>query len=53
MRTFKVSTLTIDRIKSIAETLIKSPGMQKIKEQDALYMYTQLYLIKLIKNIPM
>lgn len=53
MRTFKVSTLTIDRIKSIAETLIKSPGMQKIKEQDALYTYTQLYLIKLIKNIPM
>ena len=53
MRTFKVSSLTTERIKSIAETLIKSPGMQKIKEQDALYMYTQLYLVKLIKNIPM
>ena len=53
MRTFKTSSLTIDRIKSIAETLVKAPGMQKIKESDALNMYIQLYLIKLIKNVPM
>lgn len=53
MRTFKTSSLTIDRIKSIAETLVKAPGMQKIKDADALNMYIQLYLIKLIKNVPM
>ena len=53
MRTFKTTSLTVDRIKSIAETLVKAPGMQRIKESDALNMYIQLYLIKLIKNVPM
>ncbi|MBQ7157883.1 MAG: hypothetical protein IJS09_00450 [Treponema sp.] len=53
MRTFKTTSLTLSRIKSIAETLVKAPGMQKIKDSDALNMYIQLYLIKLIKNVPM
>lgn len=53
MRSFKTTTLTVDRIKSIAETLVASPGMQKIKDHDALFMYTQLYIVKLIKNVPM
>jgi len=53
MRTFKTTSLTVDRIRSIAETLVKAPGMQRIKESDALNMYIQLYLIKLIKNVPM
>ena len=53
MRSFKTTTLTVDRIRSIAETLVASPGMQKIKDHDALFMYTQLYIVKLIKNIPM
>ncbi len=53
MRTFKTTTLTVDRIRSIADTLVKAPGMQRIKDSDALNMYIQLYLIKLIKNVPM
>lgn len=52
-RSFKTTSLTLDRIKSMAETIVAAPGLQKIKDHDALFMYAQLYIIKLIKNIPM
>lgn len=52
LRTLKSSGFTADRIKSLAESLVASPGMQKIKNHDALEMYTQLYMVKLVKNIP-
>jgi hypothetical protein len=51
IKTFKAGGFTMDRIENLAETLVKTPGMQKIKDHDALKMYIELYLIKLVKNI--
>lgn len=53
LRTMKSEGFTKERIESLAESLVKTPGMQKIGEEDALMMYVQLYIIKLVKNIPM
>lgn len=46
--TLKGGTFTLERIQSLANTLYKTPNMQKINGGDALYMYIQLYLLKLI-----
>ena len=51
IRTMKTKDFSTERIKSIADSLVKSPALQKIKEHDALEMYIQLYIIKLVKNI--
>ena len=53
LRTIKVDGFTTDRIESLAESLINAPGLQKIGERDALLMYIKLYMVKLVKNIPM
>ena len=52
LRTLKSTGFTPERIKSLAEALVDTPGMQKIKNHDALHMYTQLYMVKLVKNLP-
>lgn len=53
LRTMKIENFTPERIKSLAESLVKTPALQKIGESDALQMYVQLYMIKLVKNLPM
>ena len=53
LRTIKMDGFTKERIHSLAESLVNSPGLQKIKDKDALLMYVQLYMVKLVKNIPM
>ena len=50
IKTISSSTFTIERVQSLANTLVKTPNMQKIKEEDALYMYVQLYILKLVTN---
>ncbi|MFA6855924.1 MAG: hypothetical protein WCR31_01830 [Treponema sp.] len=50
IHTISANTFTTERIGSLAETLIKTPNMQKITDQDALYMYTQLYILRLVEN---
>ncbi len=52
LRTMPANGFTLERIQSLAETLVKTPSMQKIGERDALYMYIQLYMVKLVKNLP-
>lgn len=52
IKTLRASNFTPERIKNLAEVLAKTPGMQKIKDQPELCMYIQLYMVKLIKNIP-
>lgn len=44
---------TKERMENLADTLVKTPALQKVGESDALQMYIQLYMIKLVKNIPM
>lgn len=53
LRTMKSEGFTTERIQSLAESLVKTPALQKIKNHDALQMYIQLYMIKLVKNLPM
>lgn len=50
MRTISASTFTADRVRTLAETLVKTPNMQKIKENDALTMYVELYILRLLSN---
>ena len=52
LRTLSSTGFTPERIKSLAESLVSSPSLQKIKNQGALEMYTELYMIKLVKNLP-
>lgn len=51
LRTISGKSFTIDRIQDLAETLCKTPNMQKITDQDSLYVYVQLYMIYLVKNL--
>jgi len=51
LRTISGQSFTIDRIQDLAETLCKTPNMQKITDQDSLYVYVQLYMIYLVKNL--
>ncbi len=52
LRTLKSETLTMARIRSLAESLVNSPSMMKIHNQPALQRYIELYLVKLVKNLP-
>ncbi len=51
LRTISGKSFTMDRIQDLAETLCKTPNMQKITDQDSLYVYVQLYMIFLVKNM--
>lgn len=51
LKTLNSRTLTIDRIQNLANTLCKTPNMQKINDQNSLYVYVQLYMIYLMKNM--
>lgn len=50
VKTLNSQNLTADRIASIADTLLMSPNMKKITNQEALHMYVQLYILRLISN---
>ncbi len=51
IKTISGSSFTVDRIQNLAEALCKTPNMQKISDQDSLYMYVQLYMVSLVKNM--
>lgn len=51
VRSINSKSFTIDRIQNLAETFCKSPSMQQIRDQSSLYMYVQLYMIYLVKNM--
>jgi hypothetical protein len=48
----KESTITKERIKNLAEALVKTPNMQKIRKEKALTKYVTLYMIRLLCNAP-
>ncbi len=52
LRSLKTEAFTLERINSLAEVLVDSPSMIKIKNHPALKRYVALYLIKLVKNLP-
>lgn len=51
LRNSKASSFTPERIEDLAQTLCRTPNMQKIKEQEQLVMYVQLYMVKLVKDL--
>lgn len=51
LKTLKAGNFTPERIDSLADTLVNTPGMQKIRDQAELQMYVQLYIVKLIKGL--
>ena len=51
IKTISASTFTTERVQSLAEALVKTPNMQKIKDEDALYMYVQLFILRLVTNV--
>ena len=49
-RTISASSFTKTRIESLAETLVKTPNLQKIGEEKALKEYIALYMLRLVSN---
>ena len=52
IQTMKTSGFTKDRIQSMAESIVRIPSLMKIKAHSELQHYVQLYIIKLVKNLP-
>ncbi|MCR5218946.1 hypothetical protein [Treponema sp.] len=52
LRSLRSEAFTYDRIKSLAESLVSSPSMMQIKNHPALKHYIELYMVKLVKNLP-
>ncbi len=50
IRTLSANSFTKDRIENLAVTLARTPSMQKIKNQEALTEYIQLYMLRLVTN---
>lgn len=51
VRTLSAKTFTKERIEGLAETLVSTPNMKKISEDDSLKEYVTLYIIRLLINI--
>lgn len=52
VKTLSAVSFTKERVKNLAETLVKTPNMQKIGEQKALTEYVELYILRLVSNTP-
>lgn len=50
IRTLSSSTFTKERIKSLADSLVDTPNMQRIGSDKALTEYVMLYMLRLISN---
>ncbi|MBR5645417.1 MAG: hypothetical protein IKX23_02100 [Treponema sp.] len=50
VKTLSAVSFTKERVQNLAETLVKTPNMQKIGEQKALTEYVELYILRLVSN---
>jgi len=50
VKTLSSTTFTKERVENLAKTLVKTPNMQKIKEEKALTEYVTLYILRLVSN---
>ena len=50
VRTLTETSFTRERIENLATTLVRTPNMQKIKNNKALYEYIVLYMLRLVSN---
>ena len=51
IRTIKATSFDLDRVENLAQTLVDTPNLAKIKNNDALLSYIKLYILQLIANI--
>jgi hypothetical protein len=51
IKSIKASTFDAARVENLAQTLVDTPSLIKIKNRDALVGYVELYIIHLIRNI--
>jgi hypothetical protein len=51
LKSLKAVSFDLARVQNLANTLVDTPGLMKIKNRDALLSYTQLYIVQLIRNI--
>ena len=52
LRTFKNDNVSLERVQSLAKSLEETPSLMKIKNHPALRRYIELYIVKLLKNLP-
>ncbi|MGN0728094.1 hypothetical protein [Treponema sp.] len=52
LRSLKADTFNAERIQRLAESLVDTPSMMKIKNHPALKRYVELYILKIVKNLP-
>ncbi len=50
IRTVSATSFTLSRVQNLAEALVSTPNMQKIKDHDALLMYVELFILRLVSN---
>ena len=50
IKTLSATTFTKERIENLANTLVHTPNMQKIKDEKALKEYVILYMLRLVTN---
>ncbi|MGP1587749.1 MAG: hypothetical protein ACTTHG_05335 [Treponemataceae bacterium] len=50
LRTIKNNSFSAEQVADIAETIVKTPALEQIKETDALKKYVQLYILYIIKK---
>lgn len=51
IRTLKASSFDLDRVENLAEALVNTPSLAKIKNHEALLAYVQLYIVQLVRNV--
>lgn len=50
IKTLSAQTFTRERVENLANTLVRTPNMQKIKDSKALTEYVTLYILRLVSN---
>jgi hypothetical protein len=48
----QTESFTAERISSLAQSLVDTPSLMRIKNHVALKRYIELYFVKLVKNLP-
>ncbi len=51
IRTLKASSFDLDRVENLAEALVNTPSLTKIKKHEALLAYVKLYIVQLVSNV--
>lgn len=51
LKTLRADSFNVERVKHLAESLVATPSMMKIKNHPALQRYIELYIISIIKNL--